>query len=108
MEKITKKKFREIIETNQSAFLGSSFVNGNKLEFLKGKLLKFDTSKLTEFRTVKLSLSNSIAFSNDSWLYFNDCGKHKYYQEGNFLIYEVEYGEDSKFNYIVYYIKDKE
>lgn|SRR5574344_513753 len=111
MEKITKKEFRTLLETKQNCLVQAFYQKKSIIEFIDGKLPTLDVEKFNNFRTVKRVRSNSIEFSNDSSIYFNDSGDKTYYRLNDFIISETvtlnDFGSEKEttFGYIIYLIK---
>lgn len=89
MEKITKKKFREIIENNTTAFIGRLPVERFPLD----KVEEFVTDERVAsieapfWRTVEAKQSNSIMFSDKAWVDFK--AGTQYYQRGKLLFLHI-------------------
>lgn len=85
MEKITKKRFREIIESNKTALIGNIQVNRMSLaevdDFVTDERVKAIPNP--QWRTVEIKQTNAVMFSNNSWMEFKAGAQ--YYQRGNIL-----------------------
>ena len=103
MKKITKKDFIAKLKDSQNVLITSGLVRSDKKEQIKKSLLLIADENFDGCRTVKKVHSNSIQFSNDSWLSFDTVGKHNYYMLGSFLIAETV--NDGYYSYIVYFVK---
>ena len=103
MKKITKKDFIAKLKDSQNVLITSGFVRSDKKEQIKKSLLLIADENFDGCRTVKKVQSNSIQFSNDSWLYFDTVGKRNYYMYGSFLIAETV--NDGFYSYVVYFVK---
>lgn len=85
MEKITKKRFREIIESNTTANIGRLPIERFPLD----KVDEFVTDERVAsieapfWRTVEIKQTNSIMFSDKSWMEFKAGAQ--YYQRGKLL-----------------------
>ena len=111
MEKITKKEFRNLLENKQNCLVQAFYQKKSMIEFLDGKLPTLNVEKFNNFRTAKRIRSNSIEFSNDSSIYFNENGDKSYFRLNDFLISETitlnDFGsvKEETFGYIIYLIK---
>lgn len=89
MEKITKKKFREIIESSTTANIGRLPIKRFPLdkvdEFVTDERVASIEAPL--WRTVKIKQTNSVMFSDESWLEFKSGAQ--YYQRGKLLFLHI-------------------
>lgn len=89
MEKITKKKFREIIENNTTANIGNLPIGRFPLD----KVDEFVTDERVAaieapfWRTVKSTHANHVYFSNNSRLNF--APGYEYFQRGKLLFLHI-------------------
>ena len=110
MEKITRKKFVEILTNNRTILAGSVFRWSDEKCIAGMENIK-SVNENAERRKVMEKHSNYIVFSNGSRLDFNQEGKKEYfsYTNGNgvqFVIQRTEifddFDEKINLNYIVY------
>lgn len=89
MEKITKKKFREIIENNKNALIGNFPVSKWTLEAVDEFATDERVNAITapEWRVAVQKRSSSIIFSNGARLDFKSGDQ--YYQRGNLLFLHI-------------------
>lgn len=85
MEKITKKRFREIIENNTTALIGNCPLSKMSLAELDEYATseRVDAIPMKNWRTVESKHSNHVVFSNNSRLDFQ-VG-YEFYQRDNLL-----------------------
>lgn len=89
MEKITKKRFREIIENNKTANIGRLPIERFPLDKVDEFVTDERVAKIDApfWRTVESKQTNSIMFSDKSWLEFKSGTQ--YYQRGNLLFMHI-------------------
>lgn len=85
MNKITKKRFREIIENNKTALIGRLPIERFPLEEVDAFVSVERVASLEApfWRTVEVKQTNSIMFSDEAWLEFKSGAQ--YYQRDNLL-----------------------
>ena len=111
MERITKKEFRNLLETKQNCLVQAFCQKKSMIEFLDEKLPTLNVEELGDFRASKYVRSNSIEFSDGSSIYFNVNGDKRYFRMNDFLISETitfdDFGsvQEETFGYIIYLIK---
>lgn len=85
MEKITKKRFREIIENNTTALIGRLPIGRFPLDEVDEFVTDERVASLEApfWRTVEIKQTNSIMFSDNAWLEFKAGAQ--YYQRDKLL-----------------------
>lgn len=106
MQKITKKYFKKLLIDNPTKFISSVWGwNDDRVEAAIGNLNPERVKKMS-YRTVNKIQTNSIMFSNGSWLHFDDEGQHNYFEyvvnEIRYLIMRTTIVQDNKQNYMIY------
>lgn len=109
MEKITKKEFIDTLCNHESIQCG--VVCYDLTENQKDLLRKMTWESMREdgvIRRVDMRMSNSIMFSNGSYLYFDVQGEKSYYRIGNVILQRVHttdrYNPNYKYTKILCYL----
>ena len=110
MNKIAKTKFKELLINNSNVLIAS--VNNlpkEKFDRLIDKIENLDKIEYIEenVRKCKNVYSNSLQFSNGSWLYFNNPSKCYTFNNGLAIMVEKTYDEfdgEDKYHTIIYLI----
>lgn len=113
--KVTKKEFIDLLTSHETEFLGAINNRPNELhDFIADRLRNYKPDEKSVFRTVVKKQTNSMQFSNGSWLYFDGVGEKTYWKIGNIIYQQVEidYSKDFTcsengvfYSAVVYYVK---
>ena len=110
MQKIPKTKFKTLLANNESVLIGSLWnLSKEKFDELIDNLENLEDVKYLEENVRRCSKvnSNSIMFSNGSWLYFNNPSKCYTFNNGLAMMVEKTYDkfdEEDKYHPIIYLI----